>query len=75
MRSFIGISMWFCLCGLAAAQVEIPVGTPVKVRLEENLSSATAQMGQSVQLSVAEEVKVGDTVRGGETAIAKLPMS
>ncbi|OFW36333.1 MAG: hypothetical protein A3J28_03295 [Acidobacteria bacterium RIFCSPLOWO2_12_FULL_60_22] len=62
MRSFIRISIWFCLCGLAAAQIEIPEGTRVKVRLEEDLTSATAEKGQSVRLSVVEEVKIGGTV-------------
>ena len=62
MRSFIRISIWFCLCGLAAAQIEIPEGTRVKVRLEEDLTSATAEKGQSVRLSVVEEVKLGGTV-------------
>ena len=62
MRSFIRISIWFCLGGLAAAQIEIPEGTRVKVRLEEDLSSATSEQGQSVRLSVVEEVKIGGTV-------------
>ena len=62
MRSFIRVSIWFCLCGLAAAQIEIPEGTRVKVRLEEDLSSATAEKGHSVRLSVVEEVKIGGTV-------------
>ena len=62
MRSFIRISIWFCLGGLAAAQIEIPEGTRVKVRLEEDLTSATAEKGQSVRLSVVEEVKIGGTV-------------
>ena len=62
MRSFIRISIWFCLCGLAAAQIEIPEGTRVKVRLEEDLTSATAEKGQSVRLSVVGVVKIGGTV-------------
>jgi len=62
MRSFIRISIWFCLCGLAAAQIEIPEGTRVKVRLEEDLSSATAEKGRPVRLSVVGEVKIGGTV-------------
>ena len=49
-------------CGVAAAQVQIPEGTRLRVRLEEDLSSATAQEGQAVQLSVVDEVKMGGAV-------------
>ena len=48
--------------GIAAAQVRIPEGVPVRVRLEEDLSSATAQEGQNVRLTVVDETKVADTV-------------
>lgn len=44
------------------AQVVLPEGTKVRVRLEQALSSATAEEGQPVQLSVTEDVKVGETV-------------
>ena len=54
--------IWLLFCGIASAQVQIPEGTPIRVRLEQDLSSATAQQGQMVQLSVADEVKVGSTV-------------
>lgn len=47
----------------AMAQViELPNGTKIPCRLEQKLSSATAEEGQTVQLSVAEEIKIGDTV-------------
>ena len=54
----------FCLLYSAgiAGQTVLPEATKVKVRLEQQLSSATAEEGQPVQLSVAEEVKVNDTV-------------
>src|SRR3979409_6857 len=45
-----------------AQQIEIPDGTKVSCRLEQTISSATAEQGQQVQLSVTEDVKVGDTV-------------
>lgn len=47
---------------LAHAQIEIPSGTKVTCRLEQTLSSATADEGQPVQLTVTENVYVGNTV-------------
>jgi len=47
---------------MAMAQVMIPDGTRVRVRLEENLSSATADLGQTVDFKVVEEVRVGDAI-------------
>src|SRR4051812_5517521 len=44
------------------AQVTIPDGTKVHVRLDQTISSATADEGQIVELSVAEGIKVGDQV-------------
>ena len=48
--------------GMAMAQVMIPDGTRVRVRLEQNLSSETAELGQTVDFSVTQEVRVGDAV-------------
>jgi hypothetical protein len=48
--------------GLAMAQVMVPDGTKVRVRLEQNLSSETAEMGQTVDFVVTQEVRVGDAV-------------
>lgn len=45
---------------IAAAQVTIPDGTKIRVRLEQTISSATADQGQGLDLSVTEAVKVGD---------------
>lgn len=47
---------------IAAAQVVVPDGTKIRVRLDQAISSATAEQGQSVELSVTESVKVGDIV-------------
>ena len=53
----------FVVCsGICLAQVTIPDGTKLRVRLEQPLSSATAEHGQSVELTVAEAVKVNDVV-------------
>ena len=46
----------------AFAQVILPEGTRVRVRLEQTLSSATVEQGQNVNLSVADDVKIGDTI-------------
>ena len=53
-----------CLLTLpsAFAQVTVPDGTKLRVRLDQAISSATADEGQVVELSIAEAVKVGDTV-------------
>jgi hypothetical protein len=47
---------------VAAAQVVIPDGTKIRVRLDQTISSGTADQGQTVEFSVTEPVKVGDTV-------------
>jgi hypothetical protein len=47
---------------VCSAQIDIPDGTKVRVRLEQQLSSATADENQPVTLAVAEDVKIGDTV-------------
>ncbi|MFN7925286.1 MAG: PEGA domain-containing protein [Bryobacteraceae bacterium] len=43
-----------------SAQIVIPEGTKIRVRLDQPISSATAEEGQSVELAVAEPVKVGE---------------
>ena len=43
-------------------ELTLPEGTKIRVRLEQEVSSATAEQGQPVELSVAEDVKVGDMV-------------
>ena len=53
---------FFLLAGLAAAEVTIPDGTKLRVRLDQSISSATAEEGQSVELSVTESVKVNGQV-------------
>jgi hypothetical protein len=52
-----------CLASLCLAQqIEIPSGTKVSCRLEQTISSETAEQGQQVQLATTEDVKVGDRV-------------
>ncbi len=45
-----------------SAQVTIPDGTKIRVRLEQTISSGTADEGQAVDLSVTDTVRVGDEV-------------
>ena len=47
---------------VALAQVQIPDGTKIRLRLEQPLSSATAEEGQSVSLSVADSIRVGNAI-------------
>ncbi|HTQ57390.1 MAG TPA: PEGA domain-containing protein [Bryobacteraceae bacterium] len=47
---------------MAMAQVMIPDGTKIRVRLEENLSSETAEAGEVLDFAVTQEVRVGDAV-------------
>jgi hypothetical protein len=46
----------------AFAQTMIPDGTKIRVRLEQNLSSETAELGQTVDFAVTQEVRVGDAI-------------
>ena len=64
----------FCACCLTIqGQVPIlPDGTPVRIRLMRTISSADAQVGETVDFEVLEDVEIGGKVvikRGG-TAIA-----
>jgi hypothetical protein len=46
----------------------LPDGTPVKLRVSRNLSSADAKTGETVDFEVLEEIKIGEAVvipRGG----------
>ena len=45
-----------------SAQRVLPEGTKVRVRLDQKISSATAEEGQIVELSVTDAVKAGDTI-------------
>jgi hypothetical protein len=47
---------------MAMAQVMIPDGTRIRLRLEENLSSESADLGQTVDFAVTQEVRIGDAI-------------
>ena len=55
--AFILLSVLSC-----SAQGVLPEGTKVRVRLDQNISSATAEEGQIVELSVTDALKIGDTI-------------
>jgi hypothetical protein len=55
-------SGFLATCVTAWGQIILPEGTRVRVRLEQTLSSGTAEAGQSVDLSVTEDVRIGDIV-------------
>lgn len=55
---------------LCEAQVTIPEGTKLRVRLDSTISSATAEEGQTVELTVWEPVKLGDVTVIAEGARA-----
>ena len=66
--------MSLCAPRISSAQVEIPEGTKVRVRLDQQLSSETAAEGQLVQLSVADDIKFGSVVaiKGGTAVLGKV---
>jgi len=68
---FIRIALISVIIGrLSAAEIVIPNGTKLSARLEQTISSATAEVGQQVQLSLQDPVKVnGVTVIPQSAAI------
>jgi hypothetical protein len=63
-REYTSAFLIFALVGLAYGDTQpvLPEGTPVRMRLNRTLSSATAQEGDNVDFEVLDEVKVGDLV-------------
>jgi hypothetical protein len=58
------------LASVSFAQITIPDGTKVRLRLDQTLNSATADEGQTVELSVTEAVKIDGQVVIAEGARA-----
>lgn len=54
--------LWTGLIAVTMYGIELPSGTKIPCRLDQNISSATAEEGQTVQLVATEEVRVGDVV-------------
>jgi len=67
-KIFSWITLALCICSSALCQSPAPVepgirledGTPIKLRLQETISSADAQVDQRVDFDVLEEVKLND---------------
>ena len=57
----ISLFLLFSVLG-GAAQVVLPEGTKLRVRMEQTISSATAEEGQVVELLVTDAVRTGDAV-------------
>ena len=74
MRSVLAFAS---LAGISHAQLVVPSGTKVSTRLEQTLTSATAQEGQAVNLSVTEDVRINDVVviRQGATVFGTVSMA
>jgi hypothetical protein len=58
------------LCSLSAAQVVVPQGTEIRLRLSQNVSSADAHVGDRVNLEVLEDVLIHGTLAIHRGAIA-----
>src|SRR3954454_20135733 len=56
------IATLLAFAAVSAAQVTIPDGTKIRVRLDQSISSGTAEQGQSVELSVVEAIHVNEQV-------------
>ncbi len=56
------IALAFLTALTCCAQIVLPEGTKLRVRLDQNISSATAEEGQTVEFSATDSVRVGDTV-------------
>lgn len=62
MKTFALIAIAAATAVAAHAEITIPDGTKLRIRLDQTISSATADEGQTVELSVTEPVKIGETV-------------
>jgi hypothetical protein len=61
MKSLLPIA--FALTGVcSAAQLEVPEGIKIQVRLEQTVSSATAHVGDKLEFAVTQPVKIGESV-------------
>jgi hypothetical protein len=59
------VTVWLVVAGLfrvQAADLVVPNGTKISTRLEQTISSATAEEGQQVQLTVTDNVKIDGVV-------------
>lgn len=61
MKKFVAWSLVLAVTA-SAQQITIPDGTKVRVQLDQTLTSATADEGQQVQLTVIDKIRVGDVI-------------
>lgn len=61
-QSFVGVGCAALVAHSCFAQLMVPNGTKLSCRLEQAVTSATAEEGQPVQLTTTENVKVGDSI-------------
>ena len=61
-QSFVGVGCAALVAHSCFAQLMVPNGTKLSCRLEQAITSATAEEGQPVQLTTTENVKVGDSI-------------
>ncbi len=54
----------------AAARLELADGTPLKLRLTRNVSSADAKLGEQIDFEVLEEVRVGELIAVPKGSVA-----
>src|SRR3974390_944707 len=62
---------------MPVARLTLASGTPIVLRLDEKISSATASEGQTAKLGVAEDVVIGQytVVSKGGTTMAKVTVA
>jgi hypothetical protein len=56
------ITLLFACAVICSAQITVPEGTKIRVRLEQTVSSATADTGQTLEFTVTDGVEVGGAV-------------
>jgi len=54
--------LWMTCTVLCSAQITVPEGTKVRLRLEQTVSSATAETGETLEFVVTQGVEIGGTV-------------
>ncbi len=72
--------LFVCLAGISGTsaaflpQTEIPEGTKIRVRLDQQVSSETAKVGDRVRLDVLDDVRVGEVtaIVAGTRRLARL---
>lgn len=56
------LTLLFLSLLICSAETVLPEGTKIRVRLDQTISSGAAEEGQTVELTVSDAVRVGNTV-------------